>query len=457
MFKKQKLKPLIEDIQFCSNYIKNTKSLRLSFYTVAIYVLFVILCFLFVPFIIPLEKTVIANDFRIFYQSAQNILSDPTTLYTSPVYNMPFRYLPLFSLLFIPYTFIPFEVGFIIHVFLMTIVHIASFYLVLIISLKWFNISFNSKIKRDMLYLSLMAPLQVVLLLIGQITNIFILMYLVIILLVENEKNRRYKIRYAYFLVGLLAGLSISYKPFAFLLLPFLLTIFFDISKRRLYIGGKQILSASIGFITSFSINLVYWILYPNLIPDFIEINNSSQLLDYPSTSITRILSVIFNAFSIQLSEFTILVGLTLILFSLAFFIYILNPIQLKNYSLFLGMGILITMITFPDSWFLNFLICFMLILPGLLKLEDELNVVVSEKERKTINQTFYIIYKISQYGILFFTVGIVLSMTILTFDPILPFLLIILYIIISWRLLLYIRKKKSLKSKTYLGKDRIN
>jgi hypothetical protein len=271
-------------------------------------------------------------------------------------------------------------------------------------------------------------------------------MYLVIILLVENEKNKRYKIRYAYFLVGLLAGLSISYKPFGFLLLPFLLKFFYDMSKRRLNIWGKQILSASLGFITSFSLNIIYWILYPNLISDFIEINNSSQLLDYPSTSITRILSVIFNAFSIQISEFPILVGLTVILFGLAFFIYILIPIQLKNYSLFLGMGILITIIAFPDSWFLNFLIWFMLILPGLLKLEDELNILVSDKEKRRINQSFYIIYKFSQYGILFFTIGIVLSMTILAFDPILPFLLIILYIVISWRLLLYLRKKNLLK-----------
>ena len=446
MLRNQNVNPFISDIKFCSTYIKNTKSLKLSLIAVLIYVVFTILCFIFVPMIIPLENTIIANDFRIFYQSAQNILSDPTTLYSSPVYNMPYRYLPMFSLLFIPYTFIPFKVGFIIHVILMAIVHIASFYLIFIISAKYNKVNFNSRIKHDMLYLSLMAPLQVVLLLIGQITNIFIFIYLVIILLVENEKNRRYKIRYAYFFIGFLAGLSTSYKPFAFLLLPFLLTISFDLNKKKGTIWGKQILIASFGFFISFSLNIIYWILYPNLIPDFIEINKSSQLLDFPSTSITRILYISFSAFAIQLSEFSILIGLTLILLGLLFVMYLLIPMQLNNYSLFIGMGILITMIVFPDSWFLNFLIWFMLILPGLLKLEEDLISIVSDKEKKKLTQSWFIIYKFSQYGILFFTIGIVLSMTILPFDPILPFLLIIIYILISWRLLIYLRKKIILK-----------
>ncbi|MHA2392111.1 MAG: glycosyltransferase 87 family protein [Promethearchaeota archaeon] len=404
------------------------------------YLIFTILCFIFVPLVIPLENTIIANDYRIFYQSAKIIITDPTQLYTSPVYNMPFRYLPLFSLLFIPYTFLPFEIGFLIHTILMTIVHFASFYLIFITSTKWFNVNFNSRIKRDMLYMSLMAPLQVPLLLIGQITEIFIFLCLMVILLIENEKNRRYKIKYDYFIIGLLIGLSVSYKPFAFLLLPLMLKISLLNNNKKVKIAAKQMVAALLGFMVIFSINIVYWIIYPNLIPDFVDINKSSQLLDYPSTSITRIIFVFFNTFTIQISEFMILIFSTLILYSILLIILFLTPNMVKNYPLFLGLGILITMICFPDSWFLNFLIWFMITLSGLFKFEEELVFMVPDKLKKRLNQTMYLIYKLSQYGILFFTIGIVLDFMILPFDPILPFLLLALYILLIWRLILFLK-----------------
>ncbi|MFW9867039.1 MAG: hypothetical protein ACFFEN_13165 [Candidatus Thorarchaeota archaeon] len=451
MFQNQKFQPLIEDIKFCNNYIKKTRSLKLSLYAVLVYVIITILCFIFVPMIIPLENTIIANDFRIFYQSAEIIVTDPTQLYASSVYNMPFRYMPMFSLLFIPYTFISFEAGFIIHTILMGIVHIISFYLILITSTKWFNISFNSRIKRDMLYLTLMAPLQVPLLLIGQVTEIFILLILLIILLIENEKIRRYKINYAYFFIGFLVGISISYKPFAFLLLPLLLKLSISFKNKKLQFELKQMLLASLGFLTSFSINVIYWISYPSLFIEFVEINFSSQLLDYPSTSITRIIFILFNAFSFQISEFVIIAISIFILFGLLFTIFILISNNEKNYPVLLGMGILITMITLPDSWFLNFLIWFMIAVPGLFKLEEDLQFMVSEKKRKKLKQSFYLIYKFSQYGILFFTVGVVLGLTILPFDPILPLLIVIIYILLSWRLVLFIKKDTTPKKKKKL------
>ncbi|MFX1324969.1 MAG: hypothetical protein ACFE8N_08425, partial [Promethearchaeota archaeon] len=182
----------------------------------------------------------------------------------------------------------------------------------------------------------------------------------------------------------------------------------------------------------------------PNLIPDFVDINKSSQLLDYPSTSITRILFVIFIIFEIQISEFMLLIVSTLILYSILLIILFLIPNMVKNYPLFLGLGILITMISFPDSWFLNFLIWFMVTLPGLFKFEEDLAFMVSDKIKKRLNQSMYLIYKISQYGMLFFTIGIVLDLMILHFDPILPFLLLALYILLIWRLILFLKRKKS-------------
>ena len=141
--------------------------------------LFSLSCFFFlVPLIIPIENTIIANDFKIFYQSAQTIVSNPEQLYSLPDYNMPFRYLPLFSLLFIPYTLIPYELAFVIHTVLLGLVQTASFYLIYIISTQFYKIKYDSKVKSDLLFVCLMAPLQVPMILMGQISHIFIFLIL---------------------------------------------------------------------------------------------------------------------------------------------------------------------------------------------------------------------------------------------------------------------------------------
>ena len=83
-----------QDIKTCTKHIRKTKALRYSFIVVIIYIIFTIVSFLLISSVMPIENTVIANDFRIFYQSAQAILTNPEQLYTLPDYNMPFRYHP---------------------------------------------------------------------------------------------------------------------------------------------------------------------------------------------------------------------------------------------------------------------------------------------------------------------------------------------------------------------------
>ncbi|MFX1275431.1 MAG: glycosyltransferase 87 family protein [Promethearchaeota archaeon] len=435
------LESFIEDIRFCNRYIKKSITLKLSLYAILIYVIFTITCFILIPNIIPLENILISHDFRIFYESTKLIIIDPGQLYDPVVNDMSFRYLPIFSLLFIPYILIPYELAFIAHTILMAFLHICSFYLILILSTKFFKISFNTKIKRDMLLISLMAPLQVVLLFIGQVTEIYIFIILLVVLLLENEKNRRYEIKYANLIVGLLVGISMAYKPFAFLLIPILLKISFSYRNKKFQIEGKQIAITLIGFLIPFILNVLYFILYPNLITGFIRENSTSQFSDYPSTSITRIIFVFFSAFSLSISEIMILVISTPVLYIIILILFYLMPNNEKNYSMFFGMAMLIMLITFTDSWFLNFLIWYMISLPGLLKLEEDLKNIISDKNKRKFKQTYKMIYRISQYGTLFFGIGVVIGLTIFPIDPILPIFLLILYILFFWRLLVFSNK----------------
>jgi len=424
---------LKQDFKNCTDHIKKTKALKNSLIVNLVYIIFTILCFFLVPLLIPIENTIIANDFRIFYQSAQAIITNPEQLYSLPAYNMPFRYLPFFSILFVPYTLIPFELGFVIHTFLLGLIQTASFYLIYIISTRFYNVKYNNKVKSDLLFICLMAPLQVPMIFIGQISHIFILLILIVIFLIENIKTEIYKISYQYFLLGLILGLSISFKPFSILIIPLLTKLVITFKDKKMKIKSKILIILLSGLIISHIVNIIYFLVYPGLLPEFLDINSATQLLNYPSSSITRLISFIFNAFSI---EPIVMLILTILLYGLLFSIFLITPSNKINYPVYISMVILIVMINFTDSWFLNFLIFFMLIFPGLFQFEDEVRLIQSDSLKRKLKISNFIIYKIIYYGILYFTAGVVLGLTVFPTDPILPFFLIILYIIFSWRLI---------------------
>jgi len=423
---------LKQDLKSCTDHIKKTKALKNSLIVNLAYIIFTVLCFFFVPLIIPIEKTIIANDFRIFYQSAQAIIANPEQLYSLPAYNMPFRYFPFFSLVFVPYTILPFELGFVIHTILLGLVQTVSFYLIYIISIRFYNIKFNNKEKNDLLFVCLMAPLQVPLILMGQISHIFILLMLIVIFLIENIRKEKYKIKYQYFLIGVILGLCISLKPFSILIIPLLTKLVIYFEDKKIKIRFKILIRLLSGLILSHLINIAYFFVYPGLFSEFLNINSTAQLLNYPSSSITRLISFIFNSFSI---EPIVMLILTILLYSLLFSIFLITPPNKTNYPAFISMVILIIMINFTDSWFLNFLILFMLLFPGLFQFEDEVSFIQSESLKRRLKISNFITYKIIYYGIVYFAVGVVLGLTVFPTDPILPFFLIILYINFLWRL----------------------
>jgi len=432
LFKNNESNLFLQDLKKCTAHIKKTKALKISVFVNLIYVVFTIVCFFIVPFFTPLENTIIANDYKIFYQSAQAIITNPEQLYTLPDYNMPFRYFPLFSLLFIPYTFVPFEVGFVIHTFLLGIFQTASFYLIYIISTHFYNVKYNTKIKKDLLFLVLMAPLQVPILLMGQISHIFIFLMLIVLLLIENALKKRYCIRYQYFIIGLILGLAISFKPFAILILPLLAKLFISFNSKKIKIDFGILFKLLLGLLISQIINFIYIMLYPGLVQEFLTINSTAQILNYPSSSITRIISVLFDSFSI---EPIVMIILTFILYMFIYSAYLVTLSENINYPTYFGTVLLLVMIIFTDSWFLNFLIWFMLVFPGFLQYEDEINLFSPDNLKKKLKISNFITYKITYYGIVYFTAGVVIGLTIFPTDPILPFFLIILYSNLLWRL----------------------
>jgi hypothetical protein len=277
-----------------------------------------------------------------------------------------------------------------------------------------------------------MAPIQVPMIIMGQISHIFILMILILILIIENIRLKRYNIKYPYFFLGIILGLSISFKPFAILIIPLLVKLIIRLKNGKIKIQLKELITFLFGLFITHVINLIYFLFFPELIQDFLTVNSSTQILDYPSSSLTRIISVALNSYSI---EPILMLILTIILYGFMYSVYLFVPNQIINYPAYIGMVLLIVMINFTDSWFLNFLIFFMLIFPGVFQFEDELNRNITSPLSKKLKFSNFVIYKVIIYGIVYFSVGVIIGWTILPTDIILPFLLIILYFNLLWRL----------------------
>jgi len=430
----------LDDLKECSKIIKQSKALKLSIVLNIIYVIGTIIGFLVSDFFL------FAHDFLIFDQSSEILMNNPIELYTSDLYSTdvldnPFRYFPLFSLLNIPMSMIPFEIAFILHTFLMTSIHVASFYLILILCKKFYHLEVASWRETQFFVLALAAPLQVPNLVFGQISEIYIFLVLLSLVFLENAKTQRYKIQNNLFFAGLMIGLSIIYKPFSILLIPFLIPVFIDFKKKSFKIEFKSTLNSLVGLILPILPNLYYWIKYPNFIRDFFGVNASAQIFDYPSTSITRIITSLVKVAGSAFPEFWFMIGFVLVLYIALYFTYITQSPQSRNFSIYFGFAFLILMITYPDSWFLYFLIWYMVSVSGVLKYRYILQQTENGLDKKHLWLSNLAIYVISNYGIIYFAIGIVISLFLTknlfegySIDFIQPLSLIFLAIALFWQ-----------------------
>ncbi|UYP44094.1 hypothetical protein NEF87_000379 [Candidatus Lokiarchaeum ossiferum] len=432
-----------EDIKGEFKLLRKSNVLCFGIVLNAIFVVLIILLFILSEYSEKVDLAFMSFDFRIFYTSFSLIRSNPSALYTSQQYEFPFRYLPIFSYMNSFISLIPYPIAFIIHTLIMEILHIFSFVLFLVLSKRFYNVEFNSKRRKSYLLIGIVAPLQVPNLAFGQISEIYILLVLCSIILIENEKIERYQIRGAKFLSGFLIGLASLYKPFGILLIPLLLKGSISWKKKKFQISFKSSFIALLGYIMPILPNIFFWVMYPNLLQDFIKINQSAQILIYPSTSITRVLGLLPKFLNFSISQTILMIILAAILFGFIYGIFLIIPLHKRNYSMFFGLSHLILLIVYPDSWFLYFHIWFFVALPGILNIEDALNRKadnLKQKQKQKMLTSSKIIFIICNYGMVYFTLGIVIAMLLTEIDIIFPILLLILLYVILWQLILFLK-----------------
>ncbi len=192
-------------------------------------------------------------DFMVYYQAGNNFINDITNLYRYP-YIFPFRYFPLSAVLFVPFSFLPYDTSYVLFTFinlflnLLTCLLLYKLYKLIVddcseknekrlltficVYLMSFPVASNYVLGQINLYVSLM---------------IFTSLYVFI----------KYDSTKSHLLGGMLLGMSAVIKPITVCMIPFLILIHYDLSNKRINLHFKKSVIRIFGFLIPLALNLI--------------------------------------------------------------------------------------------------------------------------------------------------------------------------------------------------------
>ncbi|MHA1197036.1 MAG: glycosyltransferase 87 family protein, partial [Promethearchaeota archaeon] len=333
---------LIKEMFFSFMNFWKEKIFKISIFVQISYLLVAIILFL----LFFTEK----NDFIIFYQSARIFLTDINNLYDQTKYLWDFRYFPLSTMFFLPFTFLDFNTAFIyfsVFSFFINILIILIMERILIVLNP--NIHNRDK-KRIIKYFSfyLMGVPNILNYIYGQINLIItFFMLLSLLILISREK---YLLQ---FLGSIILGISIIIKPTSILLIPFLISVKIARTKPKFKFELTKTVIRFIGVIFPLSLNIILFLIYPKLWEGFLATNitgTNPVALNF-SFSLTKIIINLLWVHNIPFNQLVVLVTIALIFIIIGFIFYIIR--RLNQNSLIYGflLGMLIMLISYYDSW----------------------------------------------------------------------------------------------------------
>jgi hypothetical protein len=220
----------------------------------------------------------------------------------------------------------------------------------------------NNELDKIVFYISLnlLALSHITNYILGQINQIIVLLLLIAIYIFIKSKKLTHDL-----IAGLFIGLSVNLKPITILIIPFLLTFSLSSKNHTDYkYEIKRTTSRIIGAVLPISLNLIFFILFPEILNGFIIVNFvSSGMLDINnSSSITRLLLntlVKLNINQIFLKNIQVILFFCIFISfgGFAFIIFIFR--KKKKNSIFYGitLGVVVLLIVFYDTWDHHFII----------------------------------------------------------------------------------------------------
>jgi len=295
------------------------------------------------------------SDFYVYYKVGGIFVNTPNDLFNPTFYTetWPFRYLPLSALMFVPYYFMGFDLGFIvfslINLLLNILISIILYKIIILVR----GADHESHDKRVILYicLFLIGVPQLFNYILGQINlyvTLFILLSLFIFIKYSDIKWQ--------LIASIILGISIIIKPTTVFMIPFIILLGYDYEKKKFKLEFTKSFVRLLGVILPLLLNLILFFLYPNLLNGFLTANftGSETVLPNHSFSITKIISNMFLYLGVPSNELSVLpifFVVLLVIGGLGFIIYIFRRSNVNNMIFGYLFGILIMFLAYFDTW----------------------------------------------------------------------------------------------------------
>jgi hypothetical protein len=343
---------------------------KFFFWAIAINGIYLIVTFIFFYFLDSFLMNRDNNDYLSFYNAGLIVLEDLPRLYDSSLYLFPFRYFPLSAYFFTPFSLLGLEAGYFIFQMFNFFLNIVNLYLIFKIIQIYMDLSSDLNLEyelsspKDIFFKpkneSILHQYAVLLIILPQFMNYF-LGQINILVSFFILSSLLYFLKGGYrndFLGGFLLGFGILIKPTLILILPFIIVLNYNRNMKKSSLKLKQSIIRLGGSIILIGLSGLFFLVYPNMLSDFIEVNlagdytyNVSGLEINPSFSLTRVLLILFGLVELDINGFLVFGIITLLFLVPLYYLFIVSPNQTTKLIYGYLAGITITLIVYFDSW----------------------------------------------------------------------------------------------------------
>jgi hypothetical protein len=291
----------------------------------------------------------------VYYRVGEVFMTDINGLYDPLNYvdMWPFRYFPLSAIMFVPFYIIGFDLGLIIFNFINLILNILISIILykLIILVK--GVDHEIEDGRVILYicLYLIGVPQIFNYVLGQI-NLYVSLLIILSLYIFVKYS---DIKWQ-FTASVILGISVIIKPTTLFMIPFTILISYNYEKKKITLNFIRSFLRLIGITVPLSLNLILFLLYPNLLNGFLITNftGSETVLLNHSFSITKLISNMFLYFGVPPNEMMatpIFLAVLLIIGGLSFIFYVFRRPHVNSLAIGYLFGILTMFLAYFDTW----------------------------------------------------------------------------------------------------------
>lgn len=455
---------LWSELRQFARYLWQTRLLRAGIYFTIVYAGIVVGGYLVLAARGVLDASIFADDFAVFHTATRVLHENPAELYASAEYDLPYRYLPMFAYLFYGIGTLPLATAYFLNVGFSLACHYATLFLLYVTCKRVYAVDMTTETFEKGFFIALMAPLLVPNLMLGQMNSLLTCLLLAALVCFENHRKHVIPVTRNNLWGGVALGLAATVKPIAILVVPFLLEVTVQVRRRRRRetevqtgrareVGGvgpgretgrgdpaPETGQASektnrarvrvhwtattwrlVGLASVLAPNLLVFLVYPNLAPEFLQANFVHTLDHHHSTSLTRLVFLLFDAAGVPYTPWIVTVSLAIVLYLPPYVAYVRTPKADISLAVYYGYAFLVLLLAYPDAWFLYMLIWYVVQFPAFFQLASYFR---GARERRFR----WVMIKIGKYASVYFSVGVAIHYLLLGWDPVTPTLLAVYY-----------------------------